>query len=328
MDFKKIHDLFAVRIIVKDEATCYKTLGILHKYFKPISEEINDYIAKPKLNGYRSLHTTIFSDENRITEIQIRTEQIHAEAEHGICAHWSYKEKINLKENGKDFEWVNSIRGRTDSENKTRDIPEFWKTFKINFFENQVFALTPKGDIIVLKKDSTPIDFAYAIHSEIGNHCELAKINGKVVNLSTKLENGDIIEIIINKKRNPSKDWLKFVKTSLAEGHIKKFFNQKETFNFPIPGFIKKKIIEIAQAAKNKKIQQEQIKKDKIRHIYLAGQKGMLINVAKCCKPEPGDKVKAYLTKQRSAVLHRTSCKNFIRLSEKFPEKIIDASWD
>jgi len=327
MDFKKIHDLLALRIIVEDLPACYKTLGIVHKYFKPISDEINDYIAKPKLNGYRSLHTTVFSDKDRITEIQIRTKQMHSEAEHGICAHWSYKEKINLKKFNKDFEWVNTLKSQ-NSDLTDESLPEFWKSFKIDFFENQIFALTPKGDIIVLKKDSTPVDFAYAIHSEIGNHCESAKINGKIAGLPTKLENGDIVEIIINKKRTPSKDWLKFVKTSLAENHIKKFFNQKETFGFPIPSFIKNKIIEISQAAKIKKKQQEQIKKDKIRHIYLSGQKGMLINIAKCCKPEPGDKVKAYLTKQRSAVLHRTSCKNFIKLAEKFPERIVDASWE
>jgi len=316
MDFQKVYDLLALRIIVDDVQSCYKVLGVIHKYFKPISEEINDYIARPKLNGYRSLHTTVFSDKNRITEIQIRTEKMHKEAEYGVCAHWSYKEKINLKENGKNFEWV-------------KDVPEFWKTFKINFFENKVFTLTPKGDIIVLKKDSTPIDFAYAIHSEIGNHCESAKINGKMATLSDILKNGDIVEIVVNKKRSPSQDWLRFVKTNLAESHIKKALTQKEgSFNFPISNFIKKKFAEITETVTKKKEQKQQIKKEQIRHIYLAGQKGMLINIAKCCKPEPGDKVQAYLTKYRAAVLHRTSCKNFKDLSEKFPERVIDASWN
>jgi len=315
MDFKKIHDLFALRIILEDIPSCYRTLGVIHKHFKPISEEINDYIAKPKLNGYRSLHTTILSDEDRITEIQIRTLEMHQEAEYGICAHWSYKEKIDLQKDGRNFEWV-------------KDIPEFWKTFKINFFESQVFTLTPKGDIIVLKKDSTPIDFAYAIHSEVGNHCESAKINGKITTLSEKLKNGDIVEIITNKKRSPSQDWLRLVKTSLAESHIKKALAQKElSFRFPITGFIKRKIVEIAKTVIKEKDPKQQIKKDQIRHIYLAGEKGMLINIAKCCKPEPGDKVQAYLTMNRSAVLHRISCKNFQKLAEKFPNRVIDASW-
>ena len=316
MDFKKIHDLFALRIIADDVPSCYKILGVIHKHFKPISEEINDYIAKPKPNGYRSLHTTIFSDPNTITELQIRTLEMHKEAEYGICAHWSYKEKIDLKKDSKSFEWM-------------KDASEFWKSFKINFFENQVFTLTPKGDIIVLKKDSTPIDFAYAIHSEIGNHCESAKINGKMATLSDILRNGDIVEIVVNKKRVPSQDWLRFVKTGLAESHIKKAIAQKESaYNFPITNFIKRKLVEITETViKKKPKSQPTIEKDKIRHIYLAGEKGMLINIAKCCKPGPGDKVRAYLTMHRSAVLHRVSCKNFQELAEKFPDRVIDASW-
>lgn len=315
MNFDKIHDLLALRIIAPDIESCYKILGIIHKHFKPISEDINDYIAKPKPNGYRSLHTTIFSDQNRITEVQIRTEQMHKEAEYGVCAHWSYKEKVDLKKEGKDFEWM-------------KDAPDFWKNFKIDFFTNQVFTLTPKGDVIVLKKGSTPVDFAYAIHSEIGNHCESAKINGKMATLSDNLKNGDIVEIIVNKKRMPSQDWLRFVKTSMAESQIRKAISQnKFSFKLPIPSFIKNRIIEIAETAKKKKEQKQQIKKVEVRHIYLGGQKGMLINIAKCCKPEPGDKVQAYLTRYRAAVLHRTSCKNLQELAKKFPDRIIDASW-
>jgi RelA/SpoT family (p)ppGpp synthetase len=315
MDFKKIHDLFALRIILDDVSSCYRVLGIIHKHFKPISEEINDYIAKPKLNGYRSLHTTILSDENKITEIQIRTSEMHKEAEYGICAHWSYKEKIDLIKDSKNFEWI-------------KNIPEFWKTFKINFFEDKVFALTPKGDIIVLRKDSTSIDFAYAIHSEIGDHCESVKINGKITTLSDKLKNGDIVEIITNKRKSPSQDWLRFVKTSLAESQIKKALAQKEiSFKSPITNFIKRKFVEIKETVTKKRDKKQKIKKEQVRHIYLAGEKGMLINIAKCCKPEPGDKVKAYLTLYRSAVLHRVSCKNFQKLAEKFPDRVIDASW-
>jgi RelA/SpoT family (p)ppGpp synthetase len=316
MDFNKIHDLLALRIITFDVESCYKILGIVHKHFKPISEEINDYIAKPKPNGYRSLHTTIFSNENKITEIQIRTEEMQKEAEYGVCAHWSYKEKIDLKKEGKDFEWV-------------KNMPEFWKTFKINFFPDQVFTFTPKGDVIVLPKGSTPVDFAYAVHSAVGNHCESAKIGSKIVQLNYSLENGDIVEIATSKNKNPSKDWLRFVKTSLAKSNIKKLTSEEEPrFKFPIPGFIKRKFAEISEAAKKKKEEKQILKKEGARHIYLAGQKGMLINIAKCCNPQPGNKVKAYLSQHRAAVLHRTSCSNFKKIAEKYPEKIIDASWE
>ena len=316
MDFNKIHDLLALRIIVADVESCYKVLGIVHKHFKPISEDINDYIAKPKQNGYRSLHTTIFSNDTKITEVQIRTEEMNKEAEYGVCAHWSYKEKIDLKKEGKNFEWV-------------KNVPEFWKTFKINFFEDQVFTFTPKGDIIAMPKGSTPIDFAYAVHSDIGNHCESAKIEGKIVQLNQILENGDVVEIATNKNKKPSKDWLRSVKTSFARSNIRKLTAESESkFKFPIPNFIKRKFAEMSEAAKKKRENKEIIKKGSVRHIYLGGQKGMLIHIAKCCNPQPGEKVKAYLSRNRAAVLHRTSCSNFQKIIEKFPEKIIDASWE
>ena len=323
MNFDKIHDLLALRIITADIESCYRILGIMHKHFKPISGEINDYIANPKSNGYRSLHTTIISGQDpdgapgssKVTEIQIRTEEMQKEAEYGICAHWSYKEKIDLKKEGTNFEWV-------------KNISEFWKNFKIDFFANQVFTFTPKGDVIVLHKNSTPIDFAYAVHSDIGNHCESAKINGKIVQLNHILKNGDIVEIAINKNKNPSKDWLRFVKTGLAKSHIRKLTGQDAKFRFPLPGFIRRKITEISEASKKKKGEKELLRKEGAKHVYLAGQKGMLIHIAKCCNPQPGDSVRAYLAPNRATVLHKKSCSILKETAEKFPEKIIDASWE
>jgi len=207
MDIERIHDLVAIRIITQEVSDCYKALGILHKYFKPISEEIDDYIAKPKINGYRSLHTSVYLDKDHISEIQIRTQDMHKEAEYGVCAHWSYKEKIDLKKDSKKFEWV-------------AQTPKFWETFKIDFFEDFVFVFTPKGDIISLPKDSTPVDFAYAVHSDIGNHCESAKILGKIVPLSYMLENADVVEIITAPNIQTKRDWLGFVKSEKAKQKI------------------------------------------------------------------------------------------------------------
>jgi len=317
MDFDKIHDLIALRVIVKNIEDCYKALGIIHKYFKPISEEINDYIAKPKSNGYRSLHTTVFCEGDKIIEIQIRTEEMQKEAEYGVCAHWSYKEKIDLKKEAKNFEWM-------------KNVSDFWGKFKIDFFPNKTFTFTPKGDVIYLPKGSTPIDFAYAVHSDIGSHCESAKVGGKIIPLSHVLENGDVVEITTNKNKKPSKDWLRFVKTNLAKSQIKKAVAQDEpNFAFAIPRFIKKKFFEITEKIQNNKKESKpvQIKKDAPKKIYLAGQKDILVNMAKCCNPKPDDEVKAYLTKHRAAVLHKTSCENFQKLAKSFPEKIIDASW-
>lgn len=315
MDFERVHDLVALRLIVPDIAACYKALGIIHKYFKPISEEINDYIAKPKGNGYKSLHTTVFLEGSIISEIQIKTDEMQREAEYGVCAHWSYKERVDLNKEGPKFAW-------------TKDVPEFWKTFKIDFFSNTIFVFTPKGDIISLPKGSTAVDFAYAVHSDIGNHCESAKIDGKIIPLSQPLRNGDIVEITTNIKRRPSQDWLRFVKTNFAKSHIKKLIAEKVSSSiFSIPVYIGKKIYETAQIATKSVLQPFQAKKTGGRQLYLAGQKGMLVHMAKCCNPNAGDIAKAYLTKHRAAVLHKVSCKNMQKLAQKFPEKIIDASW-
>lgn len=316
MNIKKIHDLIAIRIITKDVRECYKAIGILHKYYRPISGEINDYIAKPKINGYRSLHTSLFLDKDHISEIQIRTQEMHSEAEYGICAHWSYKEKIDLKKEGDKYAWVNGAFN-------------FWESFKINFFENFVFVFTPKGDIIELPKDATPVDFAYAVHSDIGNHCEAAKIAGKIIPLSYMLQNGDVVEIITNKNKKPSLDWLKFVKTNHARNHIKKTIEIYQTgFKLPIPHFIKKKVLEITERFQKRKEEQQKIIRGKPGHIIIAGQKGMLVNIAKCCNPKSGDEVKAYITKFRATVLHKANCQNLHKLAEVFPEKIIDANWE
>jgi RelA/SpoT family (p)ppGpp synthetase len=315
MDISKVHDLLALRIITSDISSCYKILGILHKHFKPITGEINDYIAKPKINGYRSLHTTLISDEGIIIEIQIRTEEMQKEAEYGICAHWAYKEKIDLNKNKSALAW-------------TENIPSFWDNFKIDFYSNKVFCFTPRGDIIILPKDGTPIDFAYAVHSEIGNHCESAKVNGKIVQLNYSLKNGDIVEIKTNKNKYPSADWLRFVKTSFAKGNIKKYTEkEKSIFSFALPGFIRKKIIEITEAKKEKQKKQESVKSN-VSQIYLAGQKGMLIRIAKCCNPKQGDKVRAYLAPGRATILHKTTCGIFKEIYKKYPEKIIEATWE
>jgi GTP pyrophosphokinase len=240
---------------------------------------------------------------------------MNKDAEYGVCAHWSYKEKIDLKKEGHDFEWM-------------KDAADFWNSFKIDFFPNKIFCFTPKGDVIILPKNSTAVDFAYAVHSDIGNHCESAKIEGKIVPLAHVLENGDIVEITTNKNKSPSKDWLRFVVTSLAKSNIKKLTDgEKLGFKLPFSGFIRRKLAEISEASKKKREEKIKLSKDNVRHISIAGHKGMLVHVAKCCNPQPGDKVSAYLAPNRATVLHKTSCENFKKIAERFPEKIIDASW-
>jgi GTP pyrophosphokinase len=233
MDINRVYDLAAVRIIVPEIADCYETLGIVHKKYRPMIGRIKDYISLPKPNGYQSIHTTVFGPDGKIIEIQIRTPKMHSEAEFGIAAHWIYSESKN-KKNWKDyifkkkqpvlekeFSWVKQLR-QWQSEIGLDD-EEFIQGLRIDFFKNHIFAFTPMGDIIDLPEDATPIDFAYAIHGEIGNHATGAKVNGNMVPLDYKIKNGDVLEILTSKDRkNPNQDWLKFVKTSVAKSHIRR----------------------------------------------------------------------------------------------------------
>ncbi|HPN54612.1 MAG TPA: RelA/SpoT family protein [Candidatus Moranbacteria bacterium] len=233
MNINKIHDLAAVRIIVPEVADCYEVLGIVHKKYRPMIGRIKDYISLPKPNGYQSIHTTVFGPDGKIIEIQIRTQKMHNEAEFGIAAHWIYSES-KTKKNWKDYifrkkqpipendiVWVKQLRQWQNEIGL--DDEEFMQGLKIDFFKNHIFAFTPMGDIIDLPEDATPIDFAYAIHGEIGNHATGAKVGGNMVPLDYRIKNGDVLEILTSKDRKgPNPDWLKFVKTSIAKSHIRR----------------------------------------------------------------------------------------------------------
>lgn len=231
MDVKRVYDVVAVRIIVPEIPDCYEALGIVHKKYRPLVGRIKDYISLPKPNGYRSIHTTVFGPKGKFFEIQIRTPRMHDEAEFGIAAHWIYTspktwrdyifrryspEKIPEKE----LEWVKQLREW--QKDLGTDNFEFMQGLKIDFFQNQIFAFTPKGDIINLPEEATPIDFAYAVHSEIGNRCIGAKVDGKLVSLDHKIKNGQVIEILTSKEsKTPNQDWLRIVRTSYARSHIR-----------------------------------------------------------------------------------------------------------
>lgn len=231
-DLGKIFDIVAIRIVVPTIADCYETLGIVHNKYRPLIGRIKDYISLPKPNGYRSIHTTIFGPEGKLLEIQIRTERMHDEAEFGIAAHWIYTEKKSWKDlilrrtpgkvivPEKDIGWIKQLQSWQKETGGRSD--EFWSSLKIDFFKNHIFVFTPKGDVVDLPEKATPVDFAYKIHTEIGNRTTGAKVNGKMVSLSYDVKNGDVVEILLSKENKlPSRDWLKFVKTSFAKSKIK-----------------------------------------------------------------------------------------------------------
>ncbi len=239
MDIEKIYDLVAFRIIVESVSDCYAALGIIHKLWPPLPGRIKDYIAVPKPNGYKSLHTVVIAVGNKIVEFQIRTLEMHEEAENGIAAHWAYEEKKGTKTYAErrasmaktaDIEWVKKLRAWQEESDGSSD--DFMESMKIDFFKDRIFALTPKGEVVDLPAGSTPVDFAYRIHSAIGNQCVAAKVNGEIAPLRRELRSSDIVEIITQKGKKPSSSWLEFVRTSEAKSHIRKALNNKTGMAF------------------------------------------------------------------------------------------------
>ncbi|MFH1402563.1 MAG: HD domain-containing protein [Patescibacteria group bacterium] len=257
-DIDKIYDIAALRIIVPTPNDCYKALGIIHSFRRPMPGRIKDYIAFPKPNGYQSLHTTIFTRFGNVVEIQLRTAEMHKEAEYGIASHLSYKNDTTRNNNEKYDVWIKrflpriGILDNTNAKNKelydTENIPEwvkklanqpenteskeFMNLLKKDFFEHRVFVFTPNGDVIDLPVDSSPIDFAYAVHSDIGDHMHGAKVHGKLVSLDTKLKNGDIVFIMTKKETTPTKKWLDLVKTEEAKRHIRSTLKKMPQNNY------------------------------------------------------------------------------------------------
>jgi GTP pyrophosphokinase len=226
--FEEIYDILAVRIVVDKIEECYLTLGVLHQKFKPIQERFKDFIATPKSNGYQSIHTTVIGPDGKLVEIQIRTEDMEQTAEIGIAAHWRYKDENGAETKGVDshVKWLRELLDILQSEEN--DPKEFMHLLKIDLFGDEIFVFTPKGDLVQLPVKSSPIDFAYHVHTEVGQTCLGAKINHKVVPLNTELQNGDTVEIIKSSSQNPNYGWLKFAVTSKARNRIKRYLSKKE----------------------------------------------------------------------------------------------------
>lgn len=334
MDLNKIYDLIALRIITDSIENCYTALGTIHKLWRPLPGRIKDYIATPKPNGYQSIHTTVFSIEGKIVEIQIRTQKMNEEAEFGIAAHWHYSEKKGLREYirqvlrlgsrqaslrapEKEIAWVKQLQ---EWQKETEDPEEYLKLLKIDFFGDRIFAFTPRGDVVDLPEGATGIDFAYAIHTDLGHRCAGIKADGKLIPLDQPLKSGQIIEIVTQKTEKPSRDWLRFIKTSQAKSKIKKWFKitDEETFS-------------AADKSIKEKISQQQAlptKKHFGSKIIILEQNNnakIPINLSKCCQPQPNDKIKGYITINRGVSVHKENCRNILRIKDK--NRFIDVAW-
>ncbi len=369
LDFEDIYDLMAIRIITNTERDCYLILGIIHKFYKPIPGHFKDYIALPKPNLYQSLHTTVFGPLNRVIEVQVRTQEMNKIAEEGIAAHWRYKEGGKFNELDKCFTWLRYI---FESQKDLKNSRDFLDNLKIDLFENEVYIFTPKGDLKVLPEDATPIDFAYSVHTEIGNRCIGAKVNGKIVPLRYKLKSGDIVEIKTSSHKHPSKDWLSYVQTSKARSHIRQWIRREEKEealeigrsilsqelkknNSSLQSFLHVKDLEkICNGFNCKEINELFIKigfgrlnpcnvvnkfiplpkKDKkgvLREkqkysIKVKGVDEVLLRIAKCCSPLPGDEIIGFITKGRGVTVHRVDCYSIKNLGYD-SDRLVEVEW-
>ena len=356
-----VYDILGVRIIVNTVPECYTVLGIIHSLFKPVPGRFKDYISLPKPNLYQSLHTTVIADKGKLVEFQIRTYEMHERAEKGIASHWAYKEGKDINDS-QIYAWLRELVESIQGSANPNDLLE---NLKNNLFFEEVFVFTPKGDLVVLPKGSTPVDFAYRIHTEIGNHCAGAKVNGKLVPLNYELQNGDLVEIITNPNKTPSYEWLAFVKTPKARNKIKQFLKHQEKERYIGEG---KRLFEklrqrlgLSHEELITKIR-EKIRFEKEEELYLAlgKRKISLVNlvkliapkentshqeernesivyleelsnikyeVAECCKPVPGDKVYGVITRVKGLVLHEVGCPNLKNVLKVNPEKVKRVEW-
>jgi GTP pyrophosphokinase len=226
VSFDQVYDLLAVRVITQDVAACYAVFGLIHTLWRPVPGRIKDFIAMPRANRYQSLHTTVMSPTGHQFEVQIRTEEMHRIAEEGIAAHWKYKAGGGAAVTARDEERLNWIRQLVDWQKEMTDPNEFLSSLKMDLYPDEVYTFTPKGKVVVIPADGTPVDFAYTIHTEVGHTCVGAKVNGRMAPLRTKLRTGDIVEIVTQKDHNPSRDWLTFVKSPRARNKIKHWLNE------------------------------------------------------------------------------------------------------
>lgn len=358
--FKEIMDFYGIRIIVEDEDTCYRVLGLVHSLYSPVSKRFKDYIAIPKSNSYQSLHTVLFGPLGIAMEVQIRTHDMHKVANIGIAAHWVYKD-FDKKPLG-DF-----VRSITNIQDNAQSAVDFFDRVKGELFPEEVYVFTPKGTIVKLPKDASLVDFAYHVHSEVGNSCVGAKVNGKFSPLSSKLANGQTVEIILSKDARPSESWLNFVCTSTARNKIKHYLKvqqkqEAEDFgNRLLTQELQKyktNITDIPQGKLNALLKElhldsmsdlfiaigigeqypriiaEKLISDNIQQynqkelpaLQIKGTEGMVVHFSKCCRPIPGDLIVGHLCSGRGMNIHVQSCKRVVNY-QQHPERYIVLSW-
>lgn len=319
LDIEKIYDLVALRIIVRDVEACYQALGALHKRWETLPGRIKDYISSPKDNGYRALHTSVIGEKNHFVEFQIKTPEMHQEAEHGAAAHLAHKQKnINEKTYKNQFYWLDQLRKWQNEIKEPGKIAEFVKS---ELFKDRIFVFTPRRDVINLPKGAVPIDFAFAIHSEIGEHAQNAIVDGKIVPFNQSLATGQTVEIITNKSKTPSLDWLKIVKSNRAKNKVRTFLEKAYGLS------LKEVKKQSSREKRNSLLEKILPRRKKEPKILVGGQSGIKTRLGKCCSPKANDDLAAFITQSEGASVHKSDCLNLRELSEKWPERVLTAQW-
>jgi guanosine-3',5'-bis(diphosphate) 3'-pyrophosphohydrolase len=374
----ELHDILAFRIILNTVTECYEALGVVNNLFRPVPGRLKDYIGMPKANFYQSIHTTVIGPYGERMEVQIRTQEMHQIAEEGIAAHWSYKEKRPFKV--KDAARFAFIRQLVDLQKELKTPEELLEGMRLELFPDEVYVFTPQGEVKELPRGATPVDFAYAIHSEVGNACTGAKVNGRMVPLRHELQNGDTIEIITSANQRPNRDWLQFVKTSKARHKIRQWLKavereqsiglgkellerelrksgtslaklmkdgddlKKVALDLSLhrvddlleavghgklsPGQVSGRILKALFPAAEEEappLEAEVRPPKEAGPIRIKGLQDLLINLAACCQPIPGDQIVGYITRGKGVTIHRSDCAYLAR-TESFRQ--IPAEWD
>jgi guanosine-3',5'-bis(diphosphate) 3'-pyrophosphohydrolase len=368
LSFSQVHDIFGIRVIVKDVPACYLALGALHALYKPIPGKFKDYIAIPKANGYQSIHTDLIGPYGVPVEVQVRTEQMHRLAESGVASHWMYKDDSDrLSELQKQtHRWLQSL---LEIQHQSGDPQEFLEHVKVDLFPDEVYVFTPKGRILSLPRGATAVDFAYAVHTDIGNRCVAAKVNGELVPLRTELRNGDRVEIITASHAKPNPGWLQYVRTGKARSNIRHFLKTMQYEESASLGerlldqalkSLKSSLAEIDEASWERVVRdggarsREELladiglgkrlpavvarrlvkrsdSKEELKaagSVTIRGTEGMAVQLASCCRPIPGDAIIGSIKKGQGLVVHVSDCGAIGRSRKKEPDQWIDVEWD
>ena len=383
-DFNDIYDLVGIRVLVNDVRDCYAVLGSIHARWSPVPGRFKDYIAMPKFNLYQSLHTTVIGPNGKAIEIQIRTYDMHSRAEFGIAAHWKYKQGGEPQSNSPEMLWLRQLH---EWQKETEDPSEFLEALRFDLGSPEVFVFTPKGSVVALPGGSTPVDFAYAVHTEVGHRTMGAKVNGRLVPLETKLHSGDVVEIFTSKSPDagPSQDWLNFTASPRARAKIKAWFSAErrdeavEHGKEAIVKFMRKQNLPLQRLLTSDSLNKlvSELKYTDITALYAAvgeghvspqsvverltstlgdeddadftfqvptrpatpnvrsdnagvlvrGDSSVMVKLARCCTPVPGDAIMGFVTRGNGVSVHRTDCKNATDLQNQ-PERLMDVSWN